>query len=105
MVQIVGWLLCLCLFVKGLELAAQSQATAGPEGERIGGSGMLESASAIAILGSLAFAAWLFMQGNELSSSLNQIGSSTPGANAAMQIDENLTVPRLLRQRLGRAQE
>ena len=78
MLQILGWLLCLCLFVKGVELASL------PEGQ--GNDGMRFGAG-VAVLGAMGFAFWIYSQGNAVS----ELVSQSSGANAAaMNLDECL---------------
>lgn len=53
MIQIIGFLGCLYLFVKGLEILSQERQN-----------GASQAASALALIGAFGFAIWLYIQGN-----------------------------------------
>jgi hypothetical protein len=80
MLEIIGLAVCLCLFVKGMELSGQKENAPG----RYGGG--------IAIIGSLVFAALIWGQASATSSALSGFSTSTDytGKNV-MSTDENLT--------------
>ena len=82
MLQIVGWLGCLYLVVKGFELAGHTR-----DGEV---SSMHRVGSALAWLGAVAFAAIIYAQGQAASNALDGFGGLSSPSATDLSIEENL---------------
>ena len=65
MLQIIGWLVCLCLFVKGLELADRAGA------RKDQSFSLAEIGAGIDILGALVFAYFFYAQGQQTANALS----------------------------------
>ena len=87
MLQIIGWLGCLYLFIKALEICSGS--------EHRTGQGHLKTSAAIACglgwAGALGFAVWIFAQGAALNGQLSPLNlSSMGGPGVPTEVGETL---------------
>jgi hypothetical protein len=83
MLQILGWLVCLCLFVKGIELLELAETG---KQER-----QLRAGAVIAMLGAVGFAVWIYFQGAALSDAGGRSGPALyqPDPHADDCLDKN----------------
>ena len=87
MVQIIGFLGCLYLFLKGCEFVTSKNYSKEDGESQMDGA---NAAATIAFIGSLVFAAWLFFQGQGVGDITSTSGLSSSSAYEGMNVDNLL---------------